>query len=262
MERAAAAVMPDADHQQGRSRVPSARSMRPRRWEAPGAAARGLCANRQARAQAFDSRCLTWNFVFGSLSEHGVPMAEFRPRIQHRRAVQRRNPGRDAGATSTAINPQRQNEPPAGRQCIAYTGSIGRFHFGEEGERVSLLWEVTPMPGACMLVPTPARITIVSCSKGRPDLEALRGNGIASHEVENMCAYAGQSRTRIATRSIAPQSADCWALRRPSWKGGSSRSRADPGAEHQPACTLAVQVRRWAELTAWSLLIVLKCLRH
>ena len=65
-------------------------------------------------------------------------------------------------------------EGGAGRQCIAYAGSIGRFHYGEEGEKGFLLWDVAAGEARCSLEPTPARRTIDIVFPGKPDLEALR----------------------------------------------------------------------------------------
>jgi exonuclease SbcD len=62
----------------------------------------------------------------------------------------------------------------AGQQCIAYPGSIGRFHYGEEGDKGFLLWEVGPATVHCSLQTTPARRTLDIVFEGKPDLEALR----------------------------------------------------------------------------------------
>jgi exonuclease SbcD len=62
----------------------------------------------------------------------------------------------------------------AGQRCIAYPGSIGRFHYGEEGDKGFLLWEVGPDGARCALEPTPARRTLDIVFEGKPDLEALR----------------------------------------------------------------------------------------
>jgi exonuclease SbcD len=62
----------------------------------------------------------------------------------------------------------------AGQQCIAYPGSIGRFHYGEEGDKGFLLWEVGPDGARCTLEPTPARRTLDIVFEGKPDLDVLR----------------------------------------------------------------------------------------
>jgi exonuclease SbcD len=62
----------------------------------------------------------------------------------------------------------------AGQQCIAYPGSIGRFHYGEEGDKGFLVWEVGPDGTRCTLESTPARRTLDIVFEGKPDFDVLR----------------------------------------------------------------------------------------
>lgn len=71
---------------------------------------------------------------------------------------------------------------PVGLQCIAYPGSIGRFHYGEQGEKGFPLWEVESDVARCTMEPTPARRTIDNVFEGKPDLDALQA-AIADQEV-------------------------------------------------------------------------------
>ncbi len=73
-------------------------------------------------------------------------------------------------------------EGAAGRQCIAYPGAIGRFHYGEEGEKGFLLWEVEAAQARFTLEPTPARRTVDIVFEGKPDLDALRA-AVAQQDV-------------------------------------------------------------------------------
>jgi len=57
---------------------------------------------------------------------------------------------------------------------IAYAGSIGRLHHGEEGEKGFLLWEIEARRASFTLVATPAKRTVTVDFDGAPDLEALR----------------------------------------------------------------------------------------
>lgn len=75
-----------------------------------------------------------------------------------------------------------QREGDAGRQVIAYAGSIGRFHFGEEGDKGFLVWEVDAVGASCRLEPTPARRTIDISFEGRPDIERMR-ELLAQHDL-------------------------------------------------------------------------------
>jgi exonuclease SbcD len=110
--------------------------------------------------------------VFGCVSEHGVPMAGFDHEFTtgalfaaQAQAVMLGHIHRHQGWS------QRNGE---GEQAIAYAGSIGRFHYGEEGGKGFLLWEVGARTASYVLEPTPARRTIDIVFEGRPDMNALR----------------------------------------------------------------------------------------
>ena len=57
---------------------------------------------------------------------------------------------------------------------IAYPGSIGRLHYGEEGEKGFLLWEVGAAIVRFALIHTPALRTVEISFDGLPDLEELK----------------------------------------------------------------------------------------
>lgn len=57
---------------------------------------------------------------------------------------------------------------------IAYAGSIGRFHYGEEGDKGMLVWDVGADGADAVLELTPARRTIELRFAGAPDMEELR----------------------------------------------------------------------------------------
>jgi exonuclease SbcD len=56
---------------------------------------------------------------------------------------------------------------------VAYPGSIGRFHYGEEGDKGYLLWSLTPGESNFRRVPVPARETVSVEFNGPPDMEEL-----------------------------------------------------------------------------------------
>ena len=127
--------------------------------------------NRVARAQGVPTIGVAHGTVFGCLSEHGVPMAgfdhEFTTGALFAAEAQAFMLGHIHRHQSWAL------ESTAGRQCIAYPGSIGRFHYGEEGEKGFLLWEVGTNQAHFTLEPTPARRTIDIVFEGKPDLDVL-----------------------------------------------------------------------------------------
>jgi exonuclease SbcD len=136
--------------------------------------------HRAARRQGVPTIGVSHGTVFGCVSEHGVPMAGF----DHEFTT-----GALFGAEAQAFmlghihrHQAWEQESGAGRQCIAYPGSIGRFHYGEEGEKGFLLWEVDADQARFTLEPTPARRTIDIVFDGKPDLEALRAT-VAQQDV-------------------------------------------------------------------------------
>jgi len=49
-----------------------------------------------------------------------------------------------------------------------------RFHYGEEGDKGFLVWQVDADGADCTLHPTPARRTVDICFEGKPVLDELR----------------------------------------------------------------------------------------
>jgi DNA repair protein SbcD/Mre11 len=110
--------------------------------------------------------------VFGCISEHGVPMASFDHEFTTGALF-----GAEAQAFMLGHIHRHQSwgsEGAAGHQRIAYPGSVGRFHYGEDGEKGFLLWEVAADAARFTLEPTPARRTMDIVFEGKPDIKALR----------------------------------------------------------------------------------------
>jgi exonuclease SbcD len=125
-----------------------------------------------ARALGMPTIGVSHGTVFGCVSEHGVPMAGF----DHEFTT-----GSLFAAEAQAFllghihrHQSWQVDGVAGRQCIAYPGSIGRFHYGEDGAKGFLLWDVDADGAQFTLEPTPARRTIDIVFDGKPDHDALR----------------------------------------------------------------------------------------
>lgn len=128
--------------------------------------------HRRARAMGVPSIGVSHGTVYGCLTEHGVPMAGF----DHEFTT-----GALFGAQAQAFllghihaHQGWDHEGDAGRQRIAYAGSIGRFHHGEAGDKGFLLWEVDADSAVSTVQPTPARRTIDLVFQGKPELEGLR----------------------------------------------------------------------------------------
>ena len=128
--------------------------------------------HRAARQQGIPSIGVSHGTVFGCVSEHGVPMAGF----DHEFTTGALFAAEAQAFMLGHIHRHQAWEQVirAGRQCIAYPGSIGRFHYGEEGDKGFLFWDVDADQARCRLEPTPARRTVDIVFAGKPDLDALR----------------------------------------------------------------------------------------
>ena len=139
---------------------------------------RGLApSHAMARQLGLPTLLLSHGTVFGCTTEHGVPMAGFDHEFTTGSLF-------DAGAQAVLLGHIHRHQcwerdDSGGRRCIAYAGSIGRFHHGEAGDKGFLLWQVGPDSAACRLEATPARRTVDISFDGKPDLGALRAALVA-----------------------------------------------------------------------------------
>jgi exonuclease SbcD len=215
--------------------------------------------HRQARRQGIPTALVSHGTVFGSMTEHGVPMAgadhEFTTGVLFAAEAQ-------AVLLGHIHRHQRwDREDLSGRQCIAYAGSIGRFHYGEEGDKGFLLWEVTPTTADCVLLPTPARRTVDIVFEGRPDLEVLREaierHGVEGAHVRVRWTVADEDRHAVDRAAIGRLLAGAAQTKLEGRIVPVVRARA-PGISLLDS--LAAKVRRWAELTGVEPACVLACL--
>jgi exonuclease SbcD len=124
--------------------------------------------NAEARQRDLPTIGVSHGTVFGCLTEHGVPMAGF----DHEFTT-----GSLFNAKAQAFMLGHIHRHQAWEQdgrWIAYPGSIGRFHYGEEGDKGFLLWEVGANTTKFTLEPTPAKRTIDLNFDGKPDLAKIR----------------------------------------------------------------------------------------
>jgi len=128
--------------------------------------------HRLARALGLPSIGVSHGTVFGSVSEHGVPMASCDHEFTTGALFAAEAQAFMLGHIHRHQGWSRVSE--VGEQALAYAGSTGRFHYGEEGEKGFLLWEVGARTARYALEPTPARRTIDIVFEGRPDMDALR----------------------------------------------------------------------------------------
>jgi len=136
--------------------------------------------HRRAQTLAVPSIGVSHGTVFGCMSEHGVPMAGFDHEFTTGALF-----AAEAQAFMLGHIHRHQAwdcEARHGQQRIAYAGSIGRFHYGEDGDKGWLLWEVDTSSAVCTLQPTPARRTVDIVFDGKPDLDTLR-DAVAQQDV-------------------------------------------------------------------------------
>lgn len=124
--------------------------------------------NEAARVAAVPTIGVSHGTVYGCVTEHGVPMAGF----DHEFTT-----GSLFGAAAQAfllghIHKHQWWEQDG--RMIAYAGSIGRLHYGEDGDKGFLIWDVEAASARFELIPTPARRTVEITFDGIPKLDELQ----------------------------------------------------------------------------------------
>lgn len=129
--------------------------------------------NQRARAEKITTIAVSHGTVNGSLTEHGVPMMG----LDHEFTVGSLFAAKASAFMLGHIHKSQGWEhelPGYGTQRAAYAGSIGRLHYGEEGEKGWLFWDVDHRNAAHRLMPTPARKLIHLDFPGVPDMETVK----------------------------------------------------------------------------------------
>jgi exonuclease SbcD len=216
--------------------------------------------NRAARRQGVPTIGVAHGTLFGCMSDHGVPMAGF----DHEFTT-----GALFGAEAQAFmlghihrHQAWEQESGVGRQCIAYSGSIGRFHYGEEGEKGFLLWEVDADQARFTLEPTPARRTVDIVFEGKPDLDALRAavarQDVAGAFVRVRWTVADEDRHEVDRAAIERLLAGAAETKLEGRIVPVVRTRA---AGISQLANLADKVRAWAQVTEARAEPLLECLQ-
>lgn len=128
-------------------------------------------ANAALRRKGVPTVLASHGTVDGSLNESGVPMAG----LDHEFSL-----GALFSANTNAtmlghihMHQQWTREHEGRTQRIAYPGSIGRYHYGELGEKYCLIWEVSADTADFTPVQTPSKRMIEIEFEGVPNLEEL-----------------------------------------------------------------------------------------
>lgn len=128
-------------------------------------------ANAALRRRGIPTVLASHGTVDGSMNESGVPMAG----LDHEFSL---GALFSAGTSATMLghihmHQQWTREHEGRTQRIAYPGSIGRYHYGELGEKYCLIWEVKADTAYFTPVQTPSKRMIEIAFEGVPDLEQL-----------------------------------------------------------------------------------------
>lgn len=204
--------------------------------------------HRAARKQGVPTIGVSHGTVFGCLSEHGVPMAGF----DHEFTTGALFASEAQAFMLGHIHRHQawQRVGTAGHQCVAYAGSIGRFHYGEEGEKGFLMWEVDADGARFDQVVTPARRTVDIVFEGKPDLDALRTaiaqQDIAGAHVRVRWTVADEDRHEVDRALIERELGRAAEVKLEGRIVPVVRTRA---AGISRAASLADKVRQWAQVT-------------
>lgn len=198
--------------------------------------------NRRAAAAGVPTVGVSHGTVSGCVTEHGVPMAG----LDHEFTTGSLFVA-EASAFMLGHIHKHQAWDQEGR-LIAYPGSVGRLHYGEEDAKGCLLWDVAPRGATFRFVETPARRMMHLAFGGRPDMEALRAaaGDAAGAFVRVRWQIAEEERASVDRDEIERLFADAAELKLEGRVMPLLRARS-AGISAVP--TLADKMRRWAELT-------------
>lgn len=128
-------------------------------------------ANAALRRRGIPTVLASHGTVDGSLNENGVPMAG----LDHEFSIGALFSANTCATMLGHIHMHQQwtREHDGRTQRIAYPGSIGRYHYGELGEKYCLIWEVSADTADFTPVQTPSKRMIEIAFEGVPNLEQL-----------------------------------------------------------------------------------------
>ena len=130
--------------------------------------------NRQARLAGIATVGVSHGTVSGCVTEHGVPMA-----------------GLDHEFTAAALfsaetsafllgHIHKHQFWREGARLVAYPGSIGRLHYGEEGDKGFILWSIGAIGASLEFIPTPARRMVHLDFAAKPDIEDVKAAAVSA----------------------------------------------------------------------------------
>jgi len=203
---------------------------------------------------------LSHGTVHGCLTEHGVPMAG----ADHEFTL-----GSLFSAEATAFmlgHIHKHQSWTLGQRSVAYAGSVGRFHYGEEGDKGFLLWSTTADSASAELRVTPARRTYELVFDGPPDLASLttfsQANDLTDVWVRVRWQVLEEERDHVDRERIANLLAGAANVKLEGRIVPVTRARATGIAREH---SITRQIERWAVVTGVEsapLISCLEALRH
>jgi len=180
--------------------------------------------------------------VRGCVTEHGVPMAG----LDHEFTAGGLFAAGAAAALLGHIH-KHQHWEKDGR-LVAYPGSTGRLHYGEEDDKGFLVWEVAPDSASFEFVATPARRMVHLDFLGAPDLAAIREAAASAQGayVRVRWTIPEEDRESVDRGAIEAALAEAAEVRLEGRVVPVTRARAEGISE---AMTLAAKLEQWAEAT-------------
>ena len=197
--------------------------------------------NRKAAAAGVPTVGVSHGTMSGCVTEHGVPMAG----LDHEFTT-----GSLFAAQASSFMLGHIHKHQAWHQdgrVIAYPGSIGRLHYGEEDAKGCLLWDVSLHGASFRFIETPSRRMLHLTFSGRPDMDAIRAAAAdaAGAFVRVRWQIAEEERASVDRDEIERLLAGAAELRLEGRVVPLMRARS-AGISAVPA--LADKLRRWAEL--------------
>ncbi|KVK86640.1 metallophosphoesterase family protein [Burkholderia sp. MSMB1498] len=123
--------------------------------------------NARARAAGVPTVGVSHGTVNGCETEHGVTMAGFDHEFSLGALF-----GAECSAFMLGHIHKYQTWEREGR-VVGYPGSVGRFHYGELGDKGYLTWDVSASEAHATLIPTPSREMVSISFDGPPDADEL-----------------------------------------------------------------------------------------
>lgn len=199
--------------------------------------------NQQLRGFGVRTVGVSHGTVNGCLTEHGVPMAGF----DHEFTIGALFAAQCDAFMLGHIHRCQQWEREG--RVVAYPGSIGRFHYGEEGDKSYLQWSVAPGNAVATPVVTPARETVCIDFNGPPDMDQLAlAAATADDKFFRIRWTIDEEHRQLVDRdAICALFGAAAELKLEGRVLPAVRSRAEGISR---AATLAEKVERWGELAA------------